>query len=64
MTSEITEDGGSFELASFVHGHHVYHTTETPRISEVLQPQQELANEYNHFTVAVLKVRKTVGHTP
>ena len=37
IMSEIIGDAGPFELESFVHGHHVYHTSWTPRIDEILE---------------------------
>ena len=61
MASEIV-DGGSFQLESFVRGHHVYHTSWTPNFSEVLSVKSELTNEYDRFTVTVLKDGEVVGH--
>ena len=36
----------------------------TPIIGEVLPVKRELTNDYDHFTVAVLKDGEVVGHVP
>ena len=63
MASEIV-DGGSFQLESFVRGHHVYRTSWTPNFGEVLPVKRKLTNAYNRFAVAVLKDGEVVGHVP
>ena len=56
--------GGSdlFTLESYIRGHHVYHTTWTSIVGEVLPVKRELTNDYDCFAVAVLKDGEVVGH--
>ena len=54
----------SFQLESFVHGHHVYYTSWTRSFGEVLPVKRELTNEYDHFAVVVLKDEEVVERVP
>ena len=49
---------------SFITGHHVYKTIWTPFLTETLSVETEEDNQYDKYAVAVLKVRKIVGHVP
>ena len=53
MASQIVEAGASFQMESFVRGHHVYFTNWTPTVGEVLPVKCEVLNEYDHFAVAI-----------
>ena len=64
MASETEGAGGSFQLESFVRGHHVYRTSWTPSFGEILPAKRQPTNEYNRFAVAVLKDEEVVGHVP
>ena len=55
ISSVIARDGESFQLESFVQDHHVYHTTWTRIVGEMLQTKQELTNLYIDFAVEVVK---------
>ena len=44
ILSEIIGDAGPLESESFVHGHHVYHASWTPRIDEIMEVEWELAS--------------------
>ena len=64
MASEIVGGSDSFTSESYIRGHHVYHTTWTPIVGEVLPVKRELTNAYDRFAVAVLKDGEVVGHIP
>lgn len=64
MASKTVGGGGLFQLESFVRGHHVYRTSWTPSVGEILPVKRELTNEYDPFAVAVLKDGVVVGHVP
>ena len=53
-----------FCLESTVRGHHIYKSTWTPHIGQVLQTATESGNEHDRFAVAVRKDDNTVGHMP
>lgn len=61
MASQIVGVSESFQLASFVRGHHVYHTSWTPMTGEVLVVKIEI---HDRFAVAIIKDGEVVGHVP
>ena len=56
----MTEETESCTLESAVRGHHVYKTTWSPVIGQVLQVGAEDSNAYNRYAVATC-LRDTVG---
>ena len=64
MVSKTVGAGGSFQLESVVHGHHVYYASWTPSFGKILPVKREPANKYECLPVAVLKYGKVVGHVP
>ena len=64
MVSETERAGWSFQLESFVYGHHVYCISWTPSFSTILLVKTEPTNKYDQFAVVVLKDREVVGHVP
>ena len=53
-----------FCLESTVRGHHVYKSTWTPLLGQVLQTSTESGNEHDRFAVAFTKDDNAVGHLP
>ena len=56
-----------YEFNSFVRGHHIYYTSWTPYIGEVLFARRENDNDYDRFSVAMVhcvKEWEVVGHIP
>ena len=53
-----------FCLVSTVRGHHVYKSTWTLLLGQVLQTSTESGNEHDRFAVAVTKDDNAVGHLP
>ena len=64
VASQIVEARASFQMESFVRGHHVYFTSWTPTVIEVLPVKHEVLSKYDHFTVAMWKDEEVVGHVP
>ena len=64
MASHIVGVSKSFQFTSFVRGHHVYHTSWTPRTGEVLVVKIEIHNEHDRFAMAIIKDGEVVGHVP
>ena len=64
MASQIIGVSESFQCASFVRGHHVYHTSWTPWTGEVLVLKIEVHNEHDHFALAIIKDGEVIGHVP
>ena len=56
----MTEETESCTLESAVRGHHVYKTTWSPAIGQVLQVGAEDSNAYDRYAVATY-LRNTVG---
>ena len=56
----MTEETESCTLESAVRGHHVYKTTWSPAIGQVLQVGVEDSNAYDRYAVATC-LRDTVG---
>ena len=56
----MTEETESCTLESAVRGHHVYKTTSSPAIGQVLQVGAEDSNAYDRYAVATC-LRDTVG---
>ena len=56
----MTEETESCTLESAVRGHHVYKTTWSPAIGQVLQVRAEDSNAYDRYAVATC-LRDTVG---
>ena len=54
----------SFELSSYIRGHHVYKDVWTPYIGEELVVKREIGNRHDEFAVAVEKDEEIVGHLP
>ena len=51
-----------FKKDSVLTGHHVYKATWTPFIKETLSVEREEGNQYNKYTVSVVKAGEIVGH--
>ena len=64
MASQIVETSASFQLDSFVHGHHVYFRSWALTVGELLPVKREILNEYDAFAVAIWKDGEVVGHVP
>ena len=54
----------SFEIASYIRGHHVYKQVWTPNVGEKLVVKRETGNRHDEFAVAVEKDEEIVGHLP
>ena len=59
-----TIEVGEYEFNLFVRGHHVYYTSWTPYIGKVLFARRENDNDYDRFSVAIVKEQEVVGHVP
>ena len=55
-------DTSTFEVSSYVRGHHIYKSVWTPIISEELDCVREINNIRDRYTVAVVKNNEIVGH--
>ena len=64
MASQIVGASASFQLESFVRGHHVYFRNWTPTVGELMLVKREIVNEYDPFAVAIWKNGVVVGHVP
>ena len=60
----MTEETESCTLESAVRGHHVYKTTWSPAIGQVLQVGTEESNAYDRYAVATCLHDTVVGHMP
>ena len=60
----LTEETESCTLESAVRGHHVYKTTWSPAIGQVLQVGAEDSNAYDRYAVATCLRDTVVGHMP
>ena len=58
----MTEETESCMLESAVRGHHVYKTTWSPAIGQVLQVGTEDSNAYDRYAVATCLHDTVVGH--
>ena len=59
-----TTEVGEYKFNLFVRGHHVYYTSWTPYIGEVLFARRKNDNDYDRFSVAIVKEQEVVGHIP
>ena len=60
----LMEETESCTLESAVRGHHVYKTTWSPAIGQVLQVGAEDSNAYDRYAVATCLRDTVVGHMP
>ena len=54
----------SFELSSAVRGYHVYRYVWEPSVGEKLVAQREFDNQFDKFTVKLLKDEEKVSYLP